>query len=143
MSAVVNLPTVSMQSVKASSDGIDVASLDPAQQKQLRQLDEAAKSFEQLFVQQMLKTAKFASKVSSDGYGTMAMEAMATGVTEGGGMGLATMIRDSLIKTQLPELASTLQSIHAGSSVRSGIAANRPGLLSQATPVAQAETQRK
>lgn len=88
---------------------VNISALDPSQQQELKKLDEAAKGFEQIFVQQMLKTADFGSKVGKGGYGSMAMEAMASGVTQGGGMGLATTIRDSMIRNQMPELASSLQ----------------------------------
>lgn len=110
----VNGMTLATPRVNTSSLNIDFESLGPAEKKQLQQLDEAAKGFEQIFVQQMLKTAKFGSQVGSDGYGSMAMEAMSTSVTQNGGMGLATMIRDSMIKSQLPELASSLQSRPVG-----------------------------
>ena len=105
----VNLSSVSQPTVKSPSLKIDVSQLGPDELKQFKQLDEAAKSFEQIFVQQLLKTADFGSKATKGGHGAMALEAMATGVTQGGGMGLATLIRDSMIQNQLPGLASALQ----------------------------------
>ena len=92
-----------------------LAAMTPDQQAQFKKLDEAAKGFEQIFVQQLLKTANFASQLKSGGYGTMAMDAMASGITKGGGMGLSDMIRDSLIQRQLPQLASGLQSTQSES----------------------------
>ncbi len=99
----VNVPT------RMHTAALDAAASDPEARKKLHQLEEAARGFEQLFVQQMLKTANFASKVSKGGYGAMAPDAMASSVTRGGGMGLAALIRDSMIQTQLPELAPALQ----------------------------------
>jgi Rod binding domain-containing protein len=95
---------LSAQSVSRPTPRIDLEALGPEARADVAKLDEAARGFEQLFVQQMLKTTDFAKQSSSEGYGSMALEAMAKSVTQGEGMGLATMIRDSLLRSELPNL---------------------------------------
>ena len=88
--------------------------LDPQTLTRLAKLDEASRAFEQIFVRQLLKSAKVGS---GGNYASMSVDALARGVSEGGGLGLARRIRDTMIRTEFPklasnpELASALQSI--------------------------------
>ncbi len=65
---------------------------DPAE---LKKTEEAGKGFEAIFVRQMLASANVAGK---SGYADMAVEAIASAVTAGGGIGLARAIEDALAK---------------------------------------------
>ncbi len=67
---------------------------------------EAATQFESLFMRQILKTARFGGSGSESGYGGMVVDALATGVSENGGMGLAKAITDSLARTNLRAAAA-------------------------------------
>ena len=59
-------------------------------------LCEAARQFEAVFVRQLLKASKFGEDMGESGYGGMALEALADGVTKQGGLGLARAIEDAL-----------------------------------------------
>ena len=55
-----------------------------------------AQEFEAMFVRQILKSAKIGGHEKEDGFDGMAVDALATGITEGGGLGLARQIEESL-----------------------------------------------
>jgi Rod binding domain-containing protein len=57
---------------------------------------QAAQEFEAMFVRQILKAAKIGGHEKENGYDGMAVDALATGVTQGGGMGLARQIEEAL-----------------------------------------------
>jgi len=59
-------------------------------------LERAAGEFEQLFVKQLLKEAKVGGAQKEGGYGDMAVDALASGVQKGGGLGLAKQIEAAL-----------------------------------------------
>ncbi|MBM4377490.1 MAG: hypothetical protein FJ095_20630 [Deltaproteobacteria bacterium] len=56
----------------------------------------AAEQFEAVFVRQLLKASRFGEDMGEAGYGGMALEALADGVTKQGGLGLARAIEDTL-----------------------------------------------
>jgi Rod binding domain-containing protein len=55
-----------------------------------------AKEFETLLVHQLLEAAKVGGDGKDGGYKSMAVDAFATGVSQGGGLGLAKQIEDAL-----------------------------------------------
>jgi Rod binding domain-containing protein len=59
-------------------------------------LEKAAGEFEQIFVKQLLKEAKVGGSEKQGGYGDMAVDALASGVQKGGGLGLAKQIEAAL-----------------------------------------------
>lgn len=59
-------------------------------------LERAAGEFEQIFVKQLLKEAKLGGAQKEGGYGDMAVDALASGVQKGGGLGLAKQIEAAL-----------------------------------------------
>ena len=72
------------------------AALDP---KKLAKLRSAAHEFESLLVKQLLKSAKMGQTGDADksnGYGDMAVDAMASAVEKGGGLGLAKRIEEAI-----------------------------------------------
>jgi hypothetical protein len=77
---------------------VKATKLDPAK---LAKLTEAARQFEAVFVRHLLKSARFGGDEAAGGYGAMVVDAMATSVTSGGGLGLARAIRDSLLGAEL------------------------------------------
>lgn len=109
------LDRVAGQGVNALAETVEgMTPLDAATMERLAKLDEAAKAFEQVFVRQLLKSANLGS---GGNYASMTTDALSQGVSQGGGMGLARMIRDTLIRSEMPEvaknpdLASALQSL--------------------------------
>jgi len=66
--------------------------------KRGRDLELAAREFEQIFVRAMLKGTPIGQ--NNDAYGDLAVEAMAKSVTQGRGLGLGEMIRRTLEKSQ-------------------------------------------
>lgn len=73
--------------------------------REAEKLHEAAVQFEAVFIRQLLKASRFAEDMGSSGYGGMALEALADGVTGQGGLGLAKAIEDTLLKSKLADLA--------------------------------------
>jgi Rod binding domain-containing protein len=68
-------------------------------------IQEAAREFESMFVRQILSAAKVGGDhQESQGYEGMVVDALATGIAKGGGLGLAREIEDALLQVQ-----STLQ----------------------------------
>jgi Rod binding domain-containing protein len=64
----------------------------------IKKVGEAAGEFEACLLRQMFQSAKFGGDKSEHGYGSMIVDAMATGVVQGGGLGLAKALQDSLAK---------------------------------------------
>jgi Rod binding domain-containing protein len=57
---------------------------------------QAAQEFEAMFVRQILKAAKIGGHEKESGYDGMAVDALASGVTQGGGLGIARQIEEAL-----------------------------------------------
>lgn len=70
-------------------------------------LDKAAQELETSFVRQLLQSAKIGGKGSENGYGSMAVDALATGIQSGGGLGLARSIERALARQHETETAKT------------------------------------
>jgi Rod binding domain-containing protein len=70
----------------------------PKDAKRLKELEVAAREFEQIFVRSMLKGTPLAAK--GDAYGDLAVDAMAKSVTSGRGLGLAELIRKTVEKSE-------------------------------------------
>jgi len=68
----------------------------PAHDARADKLRHAAGEFETLLVKQLLKEAKLLGDDKANAYGDMAIDAVATGVERGGGLGLARRIEDAL-----------------------------------------------
>jgi Rod binding domain-containing protein len=62
--------------------------------KKSKNLEMAAREFEQIFVRAMLKGTPIAAK--GDAYGDLAVDAVAKSVTEGRGLGLGELIRHTI-----------------------------------------------
>jgi Rod binding domain-containing protein len=72
------------------------AAADP---KKLSKLRNAANEFESILVKQLLKSAKLGGSGDAEkanGYGDMAVDAMASAVEKGGGLGLAKRIEQAI-----------------------------------------------
>lgn len=69
-----------------------------AAEKKKSDLEKAGREFEAIFVRSMLKSSPIAGK--GDVYGDMAVDAMATSVTAGKGLGLADLIRKAVEKNE-------------------------------------------
>ena len=76
-----------------------VKALTPEAKATLRRVDAAAQAFEQIFVKKLLESAHFGPKGQ---HGSMGVDALARGVTAGGGLGLGHMIRDTLLASEHP-----------------------------------------
>ncbi len=70
----------------------------PAVSAEQAKLTKVAQDFEQIFVRQLLATAKFGQSGKESGYSGMIVEALSSGISAGGGLGLAKDIADSLTK---------------------------------------------
>ena len=81
-----------------------VAQVAPEADKQKTQLVKASKEFESILVKQLLSSAKVLGK-SKSGYGDMALDALAKGITDAGGIGLARKLEDSVAR-QISDLRS-------------------------------------
>jgi Rod binding domain-containing protein len=80
--------------------GPSEAAAAPRDAKKAKQLEIAAREFEQIFVRAMLKGTPIAKK--GDAYGDLAVDAMAKSVTEGRGLGLGELIRRTIEKSEMP-----------------------------------------
>ncbi len=88
-------------------------------------LEKAAGEFESLFVKQLLKEAKIGGDQKSGGYADMAVDALATGIQRGGGLGLAKRIEEAMAPA------------HAhGPAIVQGAAAAKAGNLAHVSPLA-------
>lgn len=63
-------------------------------------LKKVAAEFESALVRQLLQTAKVGGKQAERGYGGMAVDALASGLEAGGGLGLARAIEAALAHAQ-------------------------------------------
>jgi Rod binding domain-containing protein len=61
-----------------------------------KEVERVARDFESIFVRQLLSAAKFGEDGGKAGFGSMVVDALATSVTEGGGIGLAQRIAEAL-----------------------------------------------
>lgn len=68
-------------------------------------LDKAAEELETSFIRQLLQSAKIGGKDAENGYGSMAVDALATGIEAGGGLGLARQIERALARQHEVETA--------------------------------------
>ena len=68
-------------------------------------LHKAAEELETSFVRQLLQAAKIGGKGAENGYGSMAVDALAKGIQAGGGLGLATQIERALDRAHESETA--------------------------------------
>ena len=55
-----------------------------------------AEQFEEVFLRQLLAASKIGGKEEGGGYGSMAVDALATGISRGGGFGIAKQIEAAL-----------------------------------------------
>jgi len=95
----VTAPVVAPSSITAPT-GPAKAAAAPRDAKKAKQLEIAAREFEQIFVRAMLKGTPIAKK--GDAYGDLAVDAMAKSVTEGRGLGLGELIRRTIEKSEMP-----------------------------------------
>ena len=66
-----------------------------------------AQQFEEVFVRQLLSSAKMGGdEKEGGGYGAMTIDALATGVSKGGGLGIAKSIEMALSHSQGPAVAT-------------------------------------
>ncbi len=68
----------------------------PEQPAESKEIEKVARDFEGIFVRQLLSAAKFGDDGGKAGFGSMVVDALATSVTEGGGIGLAQRISEAL-----------------------------------------------
>jgi Rod binding domain-containing protein len=64
-------------------------------------LKKVAAEFESALVRQLLQSAKVGGKQADKGYGSMAVDALASGLSAGGGLGLARAIEAALAHAQM------------------------------------------
>jgi Rod binding domain-containing protein len=65
-----------------------------------------AQQFEEVFVRQLLSSAKMGGENDGGGYSAMTIDALATGVSKGGGLGIAKSIEMALSHSQGPAVAT-------------------------------------
>jgi Rod binding domain-containing protein len=65
-------------------------------------LKHVAEEFEGVLLRQLLQNAEVGGKKGSQGYGSMAVDALATGLLQGGGLGLARAIEQTVAEAQTP-----------------------------------------
>lgn len=66
-------------------------------------LKHVAEEFESALLRQILHSAKVGGKDGDKGYGSMAVDALASGLMAGGGIGLARAIEEALARSQAPK----------------------------------------
>lgn len=104
-----------------------VKSLDPraagverAAPKKDAGLARAAAEMESVFVRHLLEAAKIGGPSAQSGYGSMAVDALASGIEQGGGLGLARRIEEALSQHHAaPPAASVTPAAHPPSAVAS------------------------
>ncbi len=109
-----------------------VKALTPEAKATLRKIDEAAQAFEQIFVKKLLESAHFGPEGQ---HGAMGIDALARGVTSGGGLGLGNMIRDTMLRAEHPELAASLRGTKVASPLQ------RLGVTDGETPAVATQEQ--
>ncbi|MFO0592815.1 MAG: hypothetical protein U0441_35050 [Polyangiaceae bacterium] len=65
-------------------------------------LERAASEMESVFVRHLLEAAKIGGENNESGYGSMAVDALASGIQQGGGLGLTRSIMDALNPHRTP-----------------------------------------
>jgi len=78
------------------------------------ELSKLAGEFEGIFLRQLLQSSEIIGK-SAGGYGAMAVDALASGIEKGGGLGLARQIEDALGK-----MVDSTRSSHQAPSAPTG-----------------------
>jgi Rod binding domain-containing protein len=81
---------------------VDKTAASPEESAQRSELDRVAKDFESIFVRQLLAASRFGETNGQNGFGSMVVDALATSVTEGGGIGLAQRIAEALDAADKP-----------------------------------------
>jgi Rod binding domain-containing protein len=69
---------------------------EPRKPEDPRSTAHVAKDFEAVFIHQLLQSAHALGKTDGSGYAGMALDALANGIAEGGGLGLAKAIQKVL-----------------------------------------------
>jgi len=64
--------------------------------RQGAELKQVAKDFEAILVKQLLRGAKVVAGNAESGYGSMALDALSSGISDAGGIGLARQIENAL-----------------------------------------------
>lgn len=93
-------------------EGINLAALrgtPEIKDKKQAELARACKELEGVFLRRLLEAAKFGEHAGGQGYGSMIVDALATSISEGGGLGLSDRIRDALAPTQHHSAAKTAE----------------------------------
>ena len=75
---------------------LSMAENGPKGPKMATGLHKVAKEFETMLVHQLLDAAKIAGEGQGAGYGSMAVDALANGVSQAGGLGIAQQIETAL-----------------------------------------------
>lgn len=75
----------------APAPAANAAKIDP-------KLAHVAREFETIFVKELLKTTKLEKEGAMGGYGSMAVDALASGIEGSGGIGLARALEDALAR---------------------------------------------
>jgi len=70
--------------------------LTDASARKAEKLHEATRDFESLLIKQLLSAAKVGGDSKGSGYADMAVDALATGIEKGGGLGLARRIEETI-----------------------------------------------
>ena len=103
MSAAVGALGVAMGGIGGAPNAAAVKPTDPA-------LARAAKEFEAAFLRQILESAKIGGKDAKHGYGAMAVDALASGLEAGGGIGLGKHIAQALSRQHEAETVKPVPS---------------------------------
>ncbi len=75
------------------------------------ELEHAAREMESVFVRHLLEAAKIGGEKSQSGYGSMAVDALAQGIQQSGGIGLTRSILDALNPHRNPPPVAPQQAI--------------------------------
>ncbi len=86
-----------------------VASRASQRDAEVTELDRLSRDFEGVFVRQLLSAARFGEGGAGKGggFGAMVVDAMATAVSEGGGIGLAQRISEALEVAESPRIGGS------------------------------------
>jgi Rod binding domain-containing protein len=86
-----NAPSSSAEAQLDSASSIKEKLAAKAQQPDPK-VAHVAQQFEEVFVRQLLSSAKMGGEKADGGFGAMTIDALATGVSQGGGLGIAKSI---------------------------------------------------
>jgi Rod binding domain-containing protein len=98
----------------------------PTQDARAEKIRHAANEFEEILVKQLLKAAKLGNPngdEKANGYADMAVDALASGIEHGGGLGLARRIEQALSPTShvdVGALGSVTHMVAPGPAARGG-----------------------